>query len=478
MSIALTRRRFILGTAGLATLPAAGLARASQPKPADVLVIGAGLSGLAAALTLEAAGATVTVLESQRRVGGKMLSFDSVPGRPEVGGQSIGPGYGRVLAAARRYGVQLEDALPSMRRHGKIELVLRGRVINPEDWPASQDNPFPGSARDQMPWQYAARLLNANNPLDPGDVWYAPEMARHDVSMHEFLRGLGASEASIALAYGTNVSYGTSAHDVSALQLMFIDAWGGVQRRIQPTAVYRAPAGNQRIPETMADALEREVHLGQRVVGIDSSGDGVTVDCLDGSRYSARAAICALPFSVVRELKFDPVLSGVQGEAIRTLPHQHVTQIALTAKRPFWKEDGLSPNMWCEGLLSRTFAHRDERDEVVSILVSAYGNKASALDRLGRDAAMARVIDEFERARPASTGLLEGVAWHSWGLDPDSAGDWAVFAPGTVTRFLPAMFAPHRHVHFCGEQTAVANRGMEGAMESGERAAIEVLAYL
>ncbi len=478
MSTALTRRRFILGTTALAALPVSGLAAAERGKPDAVIVIGAGLSGLAAALTLQQAGVRVTVLESQQRIGGKMLSFDSVPGRPEAGGQSIGPGYGRVLAAARRYGVGLEDALPSMRRHGRVELVLGGRVVDPETWPVSPENPFPDEARSQMPWQYAAKLLAANNALRPDDVWYAPEMARYDISMHAFLTGLGASEASIALAYGTNVSYGTSAHDVSALQMMFIDSWGGIQRRIEPAAVFRATAGNQRIPEAMADALEREVQLGKRVAGIDTTGDGVAVRCLDGSRYTARAAICALPFSIVRDLEFDPVLSGVQGEAIRTLPHQHVTQIALTAKRPFWKEDGLSPNMWCEGLLSRTFAQRDASDEVVSILVSAYGNKASALDRLGREAATARVIAEFEQARPAAQGLLEGVAWHSWGLDPDSAGDWAVFAPGTVTRFLPAMYAAHGRVHFCGEQTAVANRGMEGAMESGERAAIEVLGWL
>jgi len=442
-----------------------------------VVVIGAGLSGLAAALTLQEAGARVTVLESQRRVGGKMLSFDSVPGRPEAGGQSIGPGYGRVLAAARRYGVELEDVLPAVRRHGKVELVLGGKVIDAADWPASPANPFPDGARNQLPWQYAAGLLAANNPLRPGDVWYTPVMARHDVSMHEFLRGLGASDASIALAYGTNVSYGTSSHDVSALQMMFIDSWSGVQRRIEPAAVYRAVAGNQRIPEAMAAALGRQVQLGRRVVGISMNDDGVTVACLDGSRHAARAVICALPFSIVRDLRFEPVLSGVQAEAIATLPHQHVTQIALTAHRPFWKEDGLSPNMWCDGLLSRTFAHRDD-DEVVSILVSAYGNKASALDRLGREGAVARVIAEFEEARPAARGLLKGAAWHSWALDPDAAGDWAVFAPGTVTRFLPGMFAPHGRVHFCGEQTAVANRGMEGAMESGERAAIEVLAYL
>jgi hypothetical protein len=62
--------------------------------------------------------------------------------------------------------------------------------------------------------------------------------------------------------------------------------------------------------------------------------------------------------------------------------------------------------------------------------------------------------------------------------DPFSAGAWAYFNPGTVTKFLPAMFQAQGRVHFCGEQTATAARGMEGALESGARAAGEVMRAL
>jgi monoamine oxidase len=88
------------------------------------------------------------------------------------------------------------------------------------------------------------------------------------------------------------------------------------------------------------------------------------------------------------------------------------------------------------------------------------------------------VIAEIERMRPAAKGRLRVAAQHSWALDPYAAGDWAYFAPGTVTQFMPAMFQPHGRVHFCGEQTSVGARGMEGAMESGERAALEVALLL
>ena len=63
------------------------------------------------------------------------------------------------------------------------------------------------------------------------------------------------------------------------------------------------------------------------------------------------------------------------------------------------------------------------------------------------------------------------IGQHSWEQDPFAGGAWAYFNPGTVTKFLPAMLQPRGRVHFCGEHTAVTARGMEGAMESGERAA-------
>jgi monoamine oxidase len=87
-------------------------------------------------------------------------------------------------------------------------------------------------------------------------------------------------------------------------------------------------------------------------------------------------------------------------------------------------------------------------------------------------------VSQIEQMRPAAKGALRVVAQQSWTRDPWSRGAWSYFRPGTVTRFLPAMFQPHGRLHFCGEQTATAARGMEGALESGERAASAVARQL
>jgi monoamine oxidase len=475
----LSRRDFLIASAALA---ASARATAGTPAPAplntDVIVIGAGLAGLAAAVALQDADIKVAVLEARDRIGGKILSFDEAPGIPEAGGQSIGPGYGRVLNAAQRFNVKLVDVLPQSLRHRGVELVLGGSVVPKNDWPTSARNPFPAQFKSLMPWDYVPMAVDRANPIKQVDTWYDTANAGYDGSMYAFLKAQGASDAMIELAYDTNVSYGTTAHDISALQMFFTSAWNRLQRQVTPVAVFRAEGGNQRIPEAMARGLKEPVRLGAAVTAIATTDSGVTVTCADGGTHVAKAAICAMPYSVVRQLRFDPVLAGVQAEAVKTLPHQDCVQVVLTSRKPFWKEDGLSPSMWCEGLLARTFAHYDAKDEVVSILVTAYGNKARILDRLGQQEACRRLIAEFEATRPAARGQLRVVAYHSWSLDPFAAGDWAVFAPGTVTRFLPAMFKQHGRVHFCGEQTALANRGMEGAMESGERAALEVLDYI
>lgn len=476
----ISRREFLMASAALTaagrTLAAGGSTPASSRS--DVIVIGAGLAGLWAATTLQDVDIPVTVLEARQRVGGKVLTFTDVPGKSEAGGQSVGPGYGRVINAAQRFGVKLVDVLPQTMKHGATEFVLGGKVMAKQDWPESPHNPFPAELKSSMPWDYVPRLMERTNPIKEVDTWYEAKNAAHDVSMYEFLRSHGATDAMIELAYDTNVSYGTTAHDISSLQLFFASAWGRLQRQFTPAALYMAEGGNSRIAEAMARNLEQPVRLGSVVVGITTTDTGVTVHCADGSSHQAKAAICALPFSMTRQIRFDPLLSGVQAEAIKTLPHQDIVQIALVSKQPFWKQDGLSPQMWSDGLLARSFATRNGADEVVSLQVTAFGNKARILDRLGRQAACQRIIEEFEAARPAARGQLRVAAYHSWGLDPFAAGAWAVFRPGTVTRFLPAMNRPHGRVHFCGEQTALANRGMEGAMESGERAALEVLEYV
>jgi len=87
-------------------------------------------------------------------------------------------------------------------------------------------------------------------------------------------------------------------------------------------------------------------------------------------------------------------------------------------------------------------------------------------------------MNSIEELRPAAKNKLEAVAYHSWSLNPFSQGDWSYWGPGQITAFGRHIGNRHGQIHFCGEHTAVSNRGMEGAMESGERAAFEIMGII
>jgi len=252
-----------------------------------------------------------------------------------------------------------------------------------------------------------------------------------------------------------------------------------VQRDARP-ALYQAKGGNQRIPEAMAGQLKEGVRFGKTVRSIENDKIGVQVHTRGGERYAAKAAVCALPFAILRKLDLKPALSGNQARAVRTLPHQLIHQTALHASRPFWESDGLAPSMWTNSPIGRVAAiyHGQTDDEVSSLLVTSFGPGAAHLDRMDRETAAQYVVSTIESMRPAARGTLKVIAQQSWAQDPFSLGAWSYFHPGTVTKFLPAMNQPSGRIHFCGEQTALGARGMEGALESGARAAKEVLSAL
>lgn len=476
-----TRREFLRRSAtvsALAALPPWSRAWSVEDS-ADVVVIGAGLSGLMAAIDLEQAGFKVVVLEGRDRVGGKVLTFSDTRGAPEAGANIIYGDYRRLMALAERMGIELEDQVPRLARHVGYTLVLDGKPVARRDWPDSPRNPFPPALREMMPWQYVPMLTSQENPLESIDQWYAPDKSPLDVSMRDFLRGQGATDDIIRLTYDTIPTYGMNARDVSALMMAYVSAFTTLQKNVKPVML-QARGGNQRIPEAMARLLRSEVRFGQVVKGVRAGASDVEVHTSGGARYKAKAAICALPFATLRDVRLEPGLAGVQARAVRTLPHQPIFQVALHSSRAFWEADGMEPSMWTDSHLGRVAAiyHGANDDEVSSLVVSAYGPAAHHLDRLGGADAARYVVAEIERMRPAARGALTVTGQHSWTRDPFSGGAWAYFHPGTVTKFLPAMFAPRGRVHFCGEQTAVNARGMEGALETGERAARAVAAQL
>ncbi len=331
-----------------------------------------------------------------------------------------------------------------------------------------------------MPWAYVPMTVAPVNPLKTPDAWRAPENAKYDVSFNEYLQSIGMTPEAIRIGFDISPSWGSSSHDLSALLPLSAYFFSAIQRQLaMPTKImgYTAKNGNQSIPEAMANALENEVRLNQRVTGIRSEDGGAEVHCADGTVYKADRVICSLPCAVLKRIRIDPLLTGMQARAVHTLMSQVVNQLHLVPKKSFWEEDGMSPNMFTDSICDAVYAERkgDKPEDITSITAWIHGHNAEWLDQMPEQDAIATVIADMERLRPACKGQLEVGGYKSWYRDPFAAGDWAVWQPGQVTALAPHVATPHGRVHFCGEHTAVSNRGMEGAMESGERAALEVL---
>lgn len=439
-------------------------------------MLGAGMSGLNAAWLLEQQGAKVLLLEGRKRVGGRVHTAFDLPGHPELGFNSMGDGYGRGIECARRTGLKLVEVGRRF-RHGKpTDLFLGGKALTREQWAAAPFNPFPEDYRSMMPWEAGPAAIARHNPLVDYRAWLEPSSRPFDVSLNDFLSAHGFNQDAIRLANDVSPFHGTNSHDVSALMIEYVAGFTRNQLASGPNS-WSIEGGNERLPRAMAAALESDILFGKEVVAIESRSDVAVVSCADGSEYRAPRIICSLPFSTLRNVHVMPGLVGSQARAVASLPYQPLSIAILTAREPFWDADGLSPSMWTDGVLGTVTPQRygASDDEVSCLMIQARGQMAGVWDRMGPEQALAMIVAKFEQLRPAARGKLKAHRMFSWCSQYFNAGDWAYFAPGQLSSFVPTMAQASGRVHFCGEHTATAARGLEGALESSERVVGEVL---
>ena len=446
----------------------------------DVIVIGAGLSGLHTALLLEEEGVNVQVIEARMRAGGRLETLYDVPGNPETGGNSFGHGYARLIDAAKRYGVDYEPNRQSYLRG--MEIVIDDKIVPIDEWPNHPKNPLPKEHREDTPWEYYMRFMKDHVPLAQSGDWLDPEFAYLDIAFDDWMLGEGASSEVIDMCCNHKWEYNNSTHDASALIVMMEYLWGrSVFLKDGAQSSFVIKGGNQRLPETMAGLLNKEVHYGREVVGMRTGDDGAEVHCADGTVYRADRVVCSIPFPVLRRIKVEPYFTGVQRKAIWSIPRQLVTQVHLVPTAPFWEQDGFKPAMYITdapiGLVTLNLSDEDP-NEVASMMALMMGNKAERMDQMDQESATELVISTIDKIRPAAKGKLKVAGYKSWFRDPFASGDFTNFGPGQVTRFAGHMNAPHGRIHLCGDATALSNRGMEGALESSERVAIEIFSAI
>ncbi|EIZ80504.1 amine oxidase [Novosphingobium sp. Rr 2-17] len=484
------RRRFTLSAAafGLSALAAsspllaatktkvAAKAASRQPGEPDVLILGAGISGLQAAWLLEEQGLKVAIVEGRGRVGGRIMTLLDQPGYPEMGFNSMGEGYGRGLDVAKRSGVTLQEVGERYRIGPPSLLYIGDKPLTREEWARFPGNPFPDALKTVMPAELVSMLVSKKTRLTDWNAWADPASAPLDISLHDFLQQQGLSDQAIHLAHDIAPYYGRNAYDLSALLAEYNDGFVKAQIAAGPKS-FAVKGGNLLMAQALAKQLKGDVLLGREVVAItQASGGRMTVHFKDGSTLSAPKVICTLPFSTLRNVAIEPGLSGMQAQAVAQLGYQPISMIFVTAETPFWEQDGLAPGMWTDGVLGNVMPQRygEDPQQITGFIVQARANLADYWDRLGAENAKALVVSRIEALRPAAKGRIRAHSYFSWSQERFNVGDFSYLAPGQV-KWMADIAKPAGNLFFAGEHTATGARGLEGALESSERVAIEVL---
>ena len=478
MSNKITRRDFIKATGSAVALASTPAILRAAPKKYDAIVIGAGLAGLHAAMLLEEGGLNVLMLEGRNRLGGRVYTLMDVPGKPEAAGEWVGANYARMIATAKKLNLDFFTPPASTGLDRGWAYKINGQFLTQKEWTDHPLNPTVGDDRKIPPHRLLSNITNKDNPLrgKPLDAWLQPEFQKYDIPFDQYLRSLGYDDETMRLMDVTiHTSHMQKTSALHELRRYHVNEFNSKLSFDDGTSYKQIKGGNSLMPEAMANTLKNEVLLNKTVVHFEQTDKAVTVYCSDGTNYTAEHVVSSIPLSVLRDITFSPRLPGVIQGAVDEVDYGTSIQAHYLINKPYWEEDGMAPSIWADGSIERFGARNTEKGQQAAGVAFINGEAADKY-RLMTDAEIFKYVElELVKLRPSMKGVLEPLSIQSCERDIHGAGDWVYWQPGQVTKYGNNMREKHGRIHFCGEHTAIMERGMEGAFESGERAALDIL---
>lgn len=450
------------------------------PVSADVVVVGAGLSGLYAAREVLRAGLEPIVLEADDRVGGRILTQQVAPGVDvEIGAQWIGDTHHRMRALAAELGV---DTFAQF-EEGEATYELLGA-------PVQRENDFHGMHATELTAldQALAELdrLSQQVPLDA--PWDAEHAAEWDaITAAQWLAAqqlppvaerlleictVGILAVPMAEVSLLDMLYNLQTCGVGAQ--LFAESEGGAQTT-------RFVGGSSRIPQALADQLGERVRLGQPVMLIEHTPESVTVHCRGGLVVRARRVIVALAPTLGARIMYDPPLPGVRDQLTQRMPQASAMKAFLTYDEPFWRANGLSGQLISDLGPSRMSNDTSPADASYGqLLLFLEGEQARTFGRWPeaerRAALIAEAVRHFGPRAAEPTHYVDG----EWSDRQWTRGCYnANMGPLVWTNFGRALTPPIGPIHWASTETATHWSGyMEGAVDAADRAAGEVIRRL
>jgi monoamine oxidase len=450
-------------------------------READVIVVGAGLSGLTAAREVLRAGREPLVLEAADRVGGRILTEEPLTGVfLELGAQWIGDTHHRMAALASELGIglypQFEDGETSYEFAGQ---VLRGEAFHTK------------YADDLAAVERVLRELDAMaatvSVAEPWAAQRADEWDRISVGQWYDAQGLSAVGREL-LEICTVGILAVPTVEVSLLGLLVNVVTCGVTADLLSESeggaqTQRFVGGTGQIPLRLAEALGDRVVLNSPVLTVEHSADSVTVGCRGGLVARGRQVVVALAPTLAGRIMYDPPLPGKRDQLTQRMPQASAHKIFAVYDEPFWRADGLNAQLISEAgpaRMSNDSCMPEKTNGPGIILGFLEGENARVEGRWPAEQRIDAFRDELARHFGPRAGKPDLVVEGAWADREWTRGCYnANPGPCGWIHFGDALATPVGPIKWAATETALEWSGyMEGAVDAGERAATEVLAAL
>ena len=447
---------------------------------ADVIIVGAGLSGMIAARNVLAAGLKPLILEADERVGGRILTQEVMPGVPvELGAQWIGDTHERMFRLAAELGVETFAQYDE----GETSYELAGSGV-------LRENEFRARfAAELKELELVLRRLDELAAEVPVEApWLAPRAAEWDViTAGTWYDNQGLSPAARNLLEICTVGIlAVPTVEVSFLHLLFTIQTCGVTSELFAESeggaqTTRFIGGTSEIPRRLAALVADHIVLDVPVQLIEHAADSVTVHCRGGLVAHGRRVIVAISPTLAGRIMYDPPLPGVRDQLTQRLPNGSAMKAFFIYDEPFWRNDGFNGQ-----LISDIGPARMSNDTCIPgddhgvILLFLEGDQARTYGRLPeaerREGLTAELVRHFGSAAANPEFYVDG----EWSERQWTRGCYnANHGPHVWTTYGPALAAPIGVIHWASTDTATYwSAYMEGAVDAGERAAQAVIVDL
>jgi monoamine oxidase len=442
---------------------------ATKFESTDVVVIGAGISGLATADLLRKAGLDVWVLEADSRLGGRLHSRTLPDGTTfDLGGQWIAD-----AEAMPRVNKLIEElGLTTFMQVDSARMDLSAHPLNS----------MPRLARAEWEW-FTAKLEALADTVDSLHPSNTPDaIALDSVSLEEWKRqNLDSEYLQHIFDQMVRTEYTLEPKDVSMLFFLYtVKTSGGLDTMFDPhggSHEYRVVEGLAALCERLGDRLGDRLLFDRQVYDVIHREDGVRV-VAENAIIEADQVIVALPPNQIVKIDFAPVLPRRRMWLLQRLEMSSVIKCFALYETAFWTDRPVNP-IDPELLVLDHTMDATSAGGLHPALVAFIGGD-DAVDWSDRSFEDRRevVLNELAKVFGPEARNVVDYFDHDWLTEPYIGGGYSCYAPpGVMTAGYESITQPIGSIHFAGTETGrIYNGYVEGALEAAERAVAEVLA--